>query len=104
MSGHVELWTLAELIFDFQSLFFSFSLCSFYPGRHVPVPYFSQFGVESGELNLYATNGACSGFFSKTFPPKPKKGPNLFFEVQNVGLTKAYLRIATGVLEMPKQP
>ena len=56
------------------------------------------------ELTLYATNGACSGFFSKTFPPKPKKGSNLFFEVQIVGLTKAYLRIATGVFEMPLQP
>ena len=31
MSGHVELWTLAELIFDFQSLFFSFSFVFFLP-------------------------------------------------------------------------
>ena len=30
---------------------------------------------------------ASSGFFSKKIPPKPKKGSNLFFQVQIVSLT-----------------
>jgi hypothetical protein len=34
-------------------------------------------GRDHTEPVLYATDGACSGFFSKTFPPKPKKGSNL---------------------------
>ena len=38
MSRHVELWTLAELILIFF-FFCEFPLFSFYPGRHVPVPY-----------------------------------------------------------------
>jgi hypothetical protein len=58
----------------------------------------------SGVLKFICHKRESSGFFSKKIPPKPKKGSNLFFEVQIVGLTKAYLRIATGVLEMPKQP
>ena len=36
MSGHVE----GGINFDFQSFFVLIFLCSFYPGRHVPVPYF----------------------------------------------------------------
>jgi hypothetical protein len=48
-------------------------------------------------VSLYATScgigpqAGCvrvsSGFFSKNIPPKPKKGSNLFFEVQIVSLT-----------------
>ncbi len=36
--------------------------------------------------NLYATNGKVRASFPKKNTPKPKKGPNLFFEVQIVSL------------------
>ena len=37
--------------------------------------------------NFICHKRASSGFFSKKNPPKPKKGSNLFFEVQIVSLT-----------------
>ncbi len=39
MSGHVQLWTLAELV-RFSVVFVPIFLCIFNPGRHVPVPYY----------------------------------------------------------------
>jgi hypothetical protein len=39
------------------------------------------------ENNFICHKRESSGFFSQKNPPKPKKGPNLFFEVQIVGFT-----------------
>ncbi len=42
------------------------------------------------KVRLYATSGLRTGKFGLLFqniPPKPKKGSNLFFEVQIVSLT-----------------
>ncbi len=46
MSGHVQLWTLAELV-RFSVVFVPFSFVVFNPGRHVPVPYLDGLGTGS---------------------------------------------------------
>jgi hypothetical protein len=45
MSGHVQLWTLAELILIFSLFCSHFPFDLFYPGRHVPVPYLTKFST-----------------------------------------------------------
>ena len=38
------------------------------------------------KINFIGHKRASSGFFFQKNPPKPKKGPNLFFEVEIVSL------------------